>query len=1002
MISFAPMAFLRSFSTLVILSGTYQSAFASRLPVQRFTTAEGLPRNSVRCITPGRTGVMWVCTSEGLVRYDGSGFRVFGQESGLPSNSITDLVSSRSGGFWVVTLRGLCKLENNARISEPCRVVDGSAPSGGSPAVNLFESSTGRVWYSVGSSLFEVITNAKGVRSVRAAALVLPDGNAIQCIGDAPNGALYIGASQGLFEFQATPVRKLRRIGSGSNQFWGISDMIRLPDGSTWLATSEGPARLFPGEQQELRRATRAGTGAHSLILRRDGSVWFAADRWGLIRIDPKDGSRQDLTAKEGLPNDYITHVAEDSYGDLWGATSGSGVFRIEESAIRSYYGGDGLGGPLDVARIASIFEDRQKRLCVLTSWDNGNLRVFSDGAFKPVPIAYPPGFRHYGWGSKQNGFQAHDGEWWFPTGDGLLRYSATEIEHLPQARLIRQYRVFSGLGFNDLTRAFEDSHGDIWVMCMYPVRSLARWSRQKDEFHVFGSEENWDPSHMATLIREPRPGEVWVITNLGFSRFRNGRFESVAFDADEVGVVFDAVFDRAGRLWIATARAGLLRYDHPEAPQPRYQAYTVKDGLSINGLRALTFDRDGFLYASTTRGVDRIDPNVPIGKQYVRHFTAADGLPNSEHSVSYTDSSGRLWFGTLGGLAEFDPSRALKLGPPSIFLTRVRVRGEEVPLEWEGSTALKLDLAPDRNQLEVTFSGTDTRPMASLRYQYRLTGVDRDWSPPTELTTVNYTTLPAGSLRFEVRSFNADGSLSTSVAGIDLNVAAPFWRRWWFILSLATLVAFGIWSFQRNRLRQLMAIERLRLRIATELHDDIGANLSQIAILTEVARRDDSQAMLAEVPVIARETVELMSDIVWAVNPEHDGFDALLQRMRRFASDTLGAADIQLDFPAPDFGPGFVMPLEVRRPIYLVFKEAIHNIAKHSGANAAGVRFSLEGSSMRMEISDNGRGFDSSKESSGDGLSNIARRMREAHGSAVWDTAPNAGTRMTARIPLH
>ncbi len=189
------------------------------------------------------------------------------------------------------------------------------------------------------------------------------------------------------------------------------------------------------------------------------------------------------------------------------------------------------------------------------------------------------------------------------------------------------------------------------------------------------------------------------------------------------------------------------------------------------------------------------------------------------------------------------------------------------------------------------------------------------------------------------------------------------------------------------------------RLRLATELHDDIGANLSQIAILSEVARRDQAMAMLAEVPVIARETVVLMSDIVWAVNPRHDGFDELLLRMRRFASDTLGAADIDLDFAEPE--SGLAIPLELRRPIYLIFKEAIHNVAKHSGATSTTVNIAFQGSELRMEIADNGRGFDPSRRPDGDGLNNIERRVHEARATSRWETAPGAGAKLIVTIPI-
>ena len=971
-----------------------------RLPVQRFTVAEGLPRNAISCLTPGPTGVMWVCSSEGLIRYDGSGFRVFGQESGLPATGVSFTMPARAGGYWIVTSRGVCRLEKTARIGEPCRVIPGSAP-GTPPLATMFEAATGKTWFATDGRVFEIQQASSGVRMLRLTSFRAPEYQVIESLGDASDGGLYVGTTEGLYEFRESGQAGQRQILPPHNAVWGFEDILGLRDGAVWLATTAGPARLVPGEKRELRLVAPKAEGrpAHQVVQRRDGSIWFAAGA-GLVRIDPATESREDYTSRDGLPNGFITGVAEDSFGDLWGATDGVGIFRIEESAIRSYDSRDGLGGPMNAARIAAVFEDLQKRLCVLTSWDGGNLRVFSQQGFQLVAIPYPKGFDAHGWGSKQNGFQAHDGEWWFPSGRGLLRFTASTIDRLPQARLKAQYDVHSKMHCDDVLRAFEDSRGDVWAMCMAPETGLIRWSRERDEFHRFNAADNWDSKQQVTLILEPHPGEIWLIARQGFHRYREGRFESFPIDMSKLGSLQDGLFDSAGRLWLATTRSGVLRCDQPSAPNHEFRQYTVNEGLSVNNIRSLTLDRDGYLYAGTVRGVDRIDPKAPIGKQYVRHFTSADGLPNSEHSVAFTDSEGRLWFGTMGGLAELNPSQLPKMGPPSVFLSAVRVRGEDVPLEWEGATALALHLAPDRNHIEVAFSGTDTRPMASLRYQYRLIGVDDEWSQPTEHTTVNYTSLPSGKLRFEVRSFNADGLVSASVAGISLDVAAPVWRRWWFLASLGVLVAGAVYSIDRNRLRQATAIERLRLRIATELHDDIGANLSQIAILTEVARRDGAKSMLAEVPVIARETVELMSDIVWAVNPGHDGFDALLHRMRRFASDTLGAADIDLDFSAPQ--TGVVLPLELRRPIYLVFKEAIHNIAKHSGATAASVRIAFEGSQLWMEIGDNGRGFDPSRQADGDGLGNIARRVRDAGGTATWDTSPGAGAILNVRVPFH
>jgi signal transduction histidine kinase/ligand-binding sensor domain-containing protein len=973
--------------------------WASRMPVQMFSVAEGLPRNSVSCLTAGQTGVMWICTSEGLTRYDGSGFRVFGKESGLPASGVASATPSRAGGYWLVTREGICRLEKTSRIGEPCPVIPGSLLES-LPLAVVFESATGKTWMGTGSRVYEIVSPARpsnsGSMTLRPTAF-LASGQMVASMADAPDGGLYVATTEGLYEFHETPGLHQREIASPVVRAWGVNDMLRMPDGTVWLATTEGPVHWFPGRKPELKLIPSL-VEARQVIQRRDGSLWFAAGA-GLVRIDPANESRQDYTSKDGLPSALIMAIAEDSFGDLWGAADGPGIFRIEDSAIRTYDARDGLGGATNAARIAAIFEDLEKRLCVLTSWDGHSLRVLTNGTFQPVEIPYPKGFTAHGWGSKQNGFQAHDGEWWFPSGRGLLRFSASTTGGLPHARLKAQYDVNSKLHCDDVVRAFEDSRGDVWVSCNSPEIALMRWSRQQDEFHRFGPADNWDTAQGVALIREPNPGEIWIISIHAVHRLRGGRFESFPFDGAKTGQIQDAVFDGAGRLWLATPRGGVFRCDQPSAPRPQFQQYTVNEGLSVNNIHSLTFDREGYLYAGTVRGVDRIDPKAPISKQYIRHFTAADGLPNSEHSAAYTDSQGRVWFGTFGGLAEFNPSQAPKLAPPSIFLTKVRVRGEEIPLEWEGATALAIDLAPERNQMEVTFSGADTRPMASLRYQYRLIGGDAEWSPLIEHTTVNYTNLASGQLRFEVRSYNADGVMSASVAGIDLRVAAPIWRRWWFLALVAALLAGTVYLFEQYRLRQAMAIERLRLRIATELHDDIGANLSQIAILTEVVRRDDSKSMLAEVPIIARETVELMSDIVWAVNPRHDGFDALLLRMRRFAGDTLGAADIDLDFSEPE--NGFVMPLDLRRPIYLVFKEAIHNIAKHSGATSAIVNIALKGSELRMEIADNGCGLDPLRLTDGDGLTNIDRRVREARGIATWETAAGAGTKLIVTIPI-
>jgi signal transduction histidine kinase len=398
---------------------------------------------------------------------------------------------------------------------------------------------------------------------------------------------------------------------------------------------------------------------------------------------------------------------------------------------------------------------------------------------------------------------------------------------------------------------------------------------------------------------------------------------------------------------------------------------------------------------------VDRIDPRAPIESRRIRHFTVADGLPDSENNVAYRDRNGHLWFGTLHGLAEFDPSKAAPRRPPEVYVTRVRVRGEDLPVPWEGTRALSFGLSANRNQVEIEYGGLDLRAPNSLHYQYRLGRRDSPWSEPVEELNVNYASLPWGTSRFEVRAIDADGQVSPQAAGIDLMVQYPIWLRWWFVTTVACAIAAIVALVYNYRVRHRLALERLRTRIATDLHDDMGASLSQISILSELARKGSAPQALTDIAEIARTMVADMSDIVWAISPKHDRLDGLIHRMRRFAGDTLGGTNIDLNFETEHLSGDSAIPLEIRRPLYLVFKEAVNNVARHSGASKANIHLDQDRNFLKLMVEDDGRGFDPQRRYDGDGLTSIAGRLAGIGGSAEWDSRPGMGTRFTAIFPL-
>jgi hypothetical protein len=277
---------------------------------------------------------------------------------------------------------------------------------------------------------------------------------------------------------------------------------------------------------------------------------------------------------------------------------------------------------------------------------------------------------------------------------------------------------------------------------------------------------------------------------------------------------------------------------------------------------------------------------------------------------------------------------------------------------ERGGRTIPPLSLGPSRNTLLIEYVALPFQAEGALRYQYRLDGADSEWSPASQQRVVSYARLAAGSYRLLVRAVTPDGRTSAEPADFPFTIAPPWWHRRRFFVLAALLLGVVVESLHRLRLWRRLALEAIRTRIATDLHDDIGSNLSRIAILSEVARRDldggnpSVGERLSGIASASRELVDSMSDIVWAVQPERDPLPELARRMRRIADDVLSARDIELRFEGPDDGDAVVLGPDVRREVFLVFKEAVNNLARHSACHAAEVELGLDDGWLALEVS--------------------------------------------------
>jgi signal transduction histidine kinase len=439
-------------------------------------------------------------------------------------------------------------------------------------------------------------------------------------------------------------------------------------------------------------------------------------------------------------------------------------------------------------------------------------------------------------------------------------------------------------------------------------------------------------------------------------------------------------------------------------AETPSATSFTTREGLQSNDVWSLALDPAGPLYVATLNGIDRLDPATERVEPYARISDLPAGQPRALHM----DRQGRLWLATVRGVTRLTPTVDRALPAPTVAVTGISVNDQPQPISEVGNAALDLgSLGAGPTQLRIDFRGVDPDVVQSLVYRYRLEGADTHWHGPTSDRSVSYSNLPAGRYRFVVEAINPRQAVSDVPAWVSFSVLPPWWMRWWFLTMATAALGAGLVLVHRRRVAHLVALERVRTRIATDLHDDIGSSLSQIAVLSELARRTHGgqdpriEAPLSAIAETARAVVVSLSDVVWSVDPRRDLLRDLIQRMRRFVNDVFTARGIEIRFDADTESAGPALDVEVRRQVFLMFKEVVTNAARHSGASAVVVSVAQRDRRLIIQVEDNGRGFDPDAQRDGNGLDSLRRRAESVGGGFHVRSSPGAGTHVTLTVPL-
>lgn len=1048
-----PPRTLRSFHLLLWLIAlplfSSLAALAERLPLKAYAVADGLANNVINKIVRDSRGFLWFCTDEGLSRFDGYSFTNYGVVDGLPHAVVNDFLETSQGELWVATNAGLVffdpRGEARAQASQTSEspamftvVVPEDDDRQARAVTVLYQDRSGTIWCGTMKRLYRVERDGDRFTLLSVdmeTAAGKPTDVFIYDLLEDRSGSLWIGTASGLF--RRSPDGRITYFTKGDGLPDDvIHDLLEDHQGRLWAATRLGGFFRFVADDKggivvaEVYNKQKGlpTDWVFQFFETSDQKFWVATNA-GLTAFSPEgdeNGQRfHSYTKRHGLSFQEVTTLNEDSGGNLWLGTNTAGAMKLARDGFVTYDEQDGIDS------VGVIFPGRDGAVCFrgyvlggqhASVFDGGKVDLLRAGEvnyWQSLGCYDGQRFKWFvpdvlkgkssGWVREGGVLQARNGEWWVAMHGRLYRFPATDnFTQLAKARPLAVYGEESTGATPQIFRIFEDSQGGIWISSFdSDSNRLAIWEPGNETLRDVSGAANLPTlkEDIARSFAEDDAGNLWIGFGTGLARYRDEAFTFFATkDGLPPGSINYIYADHAGRLWLGFSRGGLVRVGEPTAERPAFTRFTTAEGLSSNSVEVLTEDLAGNIYAGTGRGLDRLDPAT--GR--FRHYTTADGLASGSFLAAFRDSNGVLWFGTHNGLSRFEPDTHDRAARLPILISGIRVAGSHQTLSALGESDIRLpDVAADQNQLQIDFVGLSFASGEVLRYQYKLEGANPDWGPPTEQRTVDYANLAPGDYRFLVRAVTSDGVNSSTPAVVNFSILPHIWQRWWFYSLIGVFLLATAYMLYRYRLRRMIELERVRTRIASDLHDDIGSNLSLIAGLSDVlgqqARQSDSPVdeRLVVIANASRQSVEAMGDIVWAVNPKRDNVIDLAHRMRRFASDRFATRNIEFQFDAPKPNQNAKINAEVRREVFLVFKEAINNITRHSACKTAEASLKIERGTIILKLKDDGHGFDVAGADHGQGLESMRRRAEKLGGRVDVISQPGAGATVILTAPI-
>ncbi|HEY3386772.1 MAG TPA: two-component regulator propeller domain-containing protein [Saprospiraceae bacterium] len=993
---------------LCLQSTTDGKAQSSHEIFEHLTTDHGLSSNKVEGILQDRDGFYWVATQNGLNRFDGTNFKVYRNDprdsTSLTHNYCTALVEGANGDIWVATYKGVSRYIKSKGLFQTIYLQHPSKNFEIANRIyNLAKDKEGNIWIA-GNGLWkydiqkDIITES--LKNETNPNGVFAQGLITRLVYDTLNHGLWLtsGTAFGFYDIAQSQFYSKHN----NPKQWNV---FASADGAE--ITMDTRNRLWYRDQKTQHlscfdilqnKVTITGKkvnyGIKQINADDKDRIWIFYWLVGSEIFDPESETTNTTFFTNHHRRSMLSPQANALFVDkdqnYWIA-SGNGLTIYSHD--NQYYklhqvitdDNDPVQEPLKINAIAQTEPDH---LWIATN--HGLLKYnLILGDYIRVPLQAPT--------QNITTICADRNVVWIGVYDQLLCLDATT------STIIRKVQLNPGIYF-----IRKGSEHDLWVG--FWTGGLCRMNKETSETKYFKRvKTSADSIKSNNLITGLLDGDsFWVGYNAGngFSKYSLASNTFTHFHPQKndlsnsnAGTVTVITKDHGKHLWLGTHGSGIFQFN---PTTDTYISYQQQDGLNSNYINSIVVDQEENLWISTADGMDYLDPE----KQSIRRldmdliFPDNDFVANGVHGLN-----DKLYFFCKNEFVEIDPLLYnTDVKEPQLVLSQFKIFDKEEPvLAWQE----EIRLSHRQNFFSFVFSSIKTHPSRKVSFAYKLDGFDKDWIQAGQEQMASYTNVPEGSYHFRVKATNNEGLWSSKELSLPIVITPPFWRTWWFITLCVLVVVSAAWMLYQYRIHQLRRIFSIRSKISQDLHDDVGASLSSIHIYSSIAEKEidknpsKAKEVVHQINQNSKQVMESMSDIVWAMNAGTKNGASLAGRIKNYGYELLAQKNIACSYNIDSQADKKIEKPEARKNILLIVKEALNNIAKYSDASQAAIRVSLDGKVIRIQVEDNGKGFDPGMTGNGNGLRNMELRSASMGGTFRFSTAQGKGTLIECAIPI-